>query len=70
VLGDQGIVVMDMRQWLAPGLDLNVLTVQTTRTALHVWLGPGELRDLPAPQPPVLPEGEKNPDLADFSVES
>jgi hypothetical protein len=57
VFRGQGIVVMDLRQWLAPELDLSVLTVQTTGRSLHVWLGPGELRDLPAPQPRALPEG-------------
>jgi len=70
VFRGQSIVVMDLRRWLAPELDLNVLTVQTTRTALHVWLGPGELQDLPAPQPPALPEGSADPENDEIPVES
>jgi hypothetical protein len=62
VLGGHGIVVLDLRRWLAPELDLRILSVHTTGRSLHVWLGPGELRDLPGREPRALPEGSKKAD--------
>jgi len=56
VIRGQSIVVVDLRRWLAPELDVSVLTVQAARESLHVWLGPGRLRDLPVRPPRALPE--------------
>jgi hypothetical protein len=55
VLRGHGIVVLDLGRWLPPELTLRVLTVQCTSSYLHLWLGPGELCDVPAGTPPALP---------------
>ena len=57
VFRGEGIVVLDLRRWVPPELELSVLTVQATGGALHLWLGPGVLRDLPAPSRPALTAG-------------
>ncbi len=62
VLGGEGIVIIDLRQWIPPELSLSLLTVQATNRALHIWLGPGEMRDLPEPKPQELTTG--NPEKA------
>jgi hypothetical protein len=51
----QGIVVVDLRQWLPEELALEVLTVQGTARSLHVWFGPGSLANLPQMGPRLLP---------------
>lgn len=58
VFGGDGIVVVDLRRGLPAELDLEVLTVQASARALHVWLGAGGLTDLPAPKRAALPAGE------------
>jgi hypothetical protein len=55
VFRGDGIIVVDLRQWLPPELDLSVLTVQATGRALHVWFGPGTLSDLPEEVRAALP---------------
>jgi hypothetical protein len=55
VFRNQRIVVVDLRRWIPPELDLSLLTVQATGRALHLWLGPGSLRDLPPQTRPALP---------------
>jgi hypothetical protein len=57
VFAGEGIVVIDLRDTLPPGLDLKVLTVQATDRSLHLWFGAGSLVDLPAPPPPALAPG-------------
>jgi hypothetical protein len=57
VFQGQGIVVLDLRRWLPGELDLQVVTVQATLRALHVWFGPGRLNDLPGQSPGRLPPG-------------
>ena len=59
VFPGQGIVVVDLRQWLPPELDLRVLTVQGTARSLHLWFGPGGLSDIPARGPRRLSAGSK-----------
>ena len=61
VLVGEGIVVIDLREALPAGLDLNVLTVQATDRSLHLWFGAGSLVDLPAPPPPALAPGNSSP---------
>lgn len=56
------IVVVDLRTWIPPELDLSVITVQATRNRLHVWFGPGSLLAVPGPAPLGLPAG--GPDAA------
>jgi hypothetical protein len=56
VIRGQSIVVVDLRPWMSPELDIRILTVQATRQSLHVWLGPGTLGELPSRQPRALPE--------------
>ena len=48
VLPGHGIVVVDLREYLPPELDLRLLTLQVSGRKLHLWLGPGALLDLPA----------------------
>ncbi len=60
VLGGEGIVIVDLRQWIPPELSLSLLTVQATDRALHIWLGPGEMRDLPPSGPQELTAGNNS----------
>jgi hypothetical protein len=55
VLVGQGIVVIDLRPWLPDELSLEVLTVQGTSRALHVWFGSGSLANVPGKGPRLLP---------------
>jgi len=55
VVRGQGIVVLDLRRWIPAEVNLRVLTVQATERSLHLWLGPGELRDLPSAPRLLLP---------------
>lgn len=55
VIPRQGIVVVDLGRWIPREVSLQVVTVQSTERYLHLWLGPGELRDLP---PVLAPELE------------
>ena len=57
VFRGQGIVVVDLRKWLPPELDLKIVTVQATGSSLHLWFGAGGLRDLPGRAPPALAAG-------------
>jgi hypothetical protein len=56
VHGD-GILVLDLRRFLPPELDLRVLTLQATERLAHVWFGEGGLTDLPARRRKALPSG-------------
>jgi hypothetical protein len=58
VIRGQGIVVVDLRRWIPAEVMVRVLTVQATERSLHLWLGPGELHDLPSAQRPALMRGE------------
>ena len=51
----EGILVVDLRQWLPEELVLEIVTVQGTSRSLHVWFGPGFLRNLPGKGPALLP---------------
>ncbi len=57
VFRGEGIVVVDLRKWLPAELDLSVLTVQATQQSLHLWFGPGSLRDVPRRSKAALPAG-------------
>lgn len=57
VFRGQGIVVVDLRKWLPPELDLKIVTVQATGSSLHLWFGAGGLRDLPGRERPALAAG-------------
>lgn len=61
VFRGEGIVVLDLRQWIPPELELSVLTVQATEETLHLWFGPGVLRDLPRRSRPALTAGGDHP---------
>lgn len=66
VMRGQGIVVIDLRRWIPPEVTLRVLTVQATERSLHLWLGPGELHDLPrAPHPQLAPGTAIDPEVAE-----
>jgi hypothetical protein len=53
----QGIVVVDLRRWLPPELDLKIVTVQATEGSIHLWFGAGGLRDVPGRDRPALGAG-------------
>jgi hypothetical protein len=57
VFRGKGIVVIDLRRWLPPELNLKIVTVQTTGSSLHLWFGAGGLSDLPGRQRPALAAG-------------
>jgi hypothetical protein len=57
VFSGDGIVVIDLRRWLPPEVEVNVVTVQATHRSLHIWFGPGRLSDLPGRNPDRLPAG-------------
>ena len=57
VFRGQGIVVVDLRRWLPPELDLKIVTVQATEGAVHLWFGAGGLADLPGRRRPALGAG-------------
>jgi hypothetical protein len=59
VFRGQGIVVVDLRRWLPPELDLKIVTVQATEGALHLWFGAGGLSDLPGRGRPALGAGHE-----------
>jgi hypothetical protein len=61
VFRGEGIVVLDLRRWIPREIELSVLTVQATEGALHLWLGPGALRDLPGRSRPALTVGADYP---------
>jgi hypothetical protein len=72
VFRGRGIVVVDLRRWMPPELDLKVVTVQATASSVHLWFGAGGLRDLPgsgrsalgagsAPAPALESGGEIEP---------
>lgn len=52
VFPGDGIVVVDLRRWIPPELEVTVLTVQVTDRTLELWLGAGRLFDLPSAEPP------------------
>ncbi len=41
VFRGKGIVVVDLRRWLPPEIDLSIVTVQATESSLHLWFGAG-----------------------------
>jgi hypothetical protein len=57
VFRGEGIIVVDLRRWLPPELDLKIVTVQATEGSLHLWFGAGGLRDLPGYERPALAAG-------------
>jgi hypothetical protein len=57
VFRGQGIVVVDLRRWLPPELDLKIVTVQATGSSLHIWFGAGGLSDIPGRARPALAAG-------------
>ncbi len=57
VFRGKGIVVVDLRRWVPPELDLKIVTVQATESSLHLWFGAGGLRDLPGSGRPSLAAG-------------
>jgi hypothetical protein len=60
VFPGQGIVVVDLREWLPDELVFEILTVQGTSRSLHIWFGSGSLANLPGKGPRLLPaETEK-----------
>ena len=55
VFPGDGIVVVDLREWLPDELVLEILTVQGTSRSLHAWFGSGSLANLPQKGPRLLP---------------
>jgi hypothetical protein len=61
VFRGQGIVVVDLRRWLPPELDLKIVTVQATGSSLHLWFGAGGLQNLPGARRRALAAGGSPP---------
>ena len=57
VFSDDGIVVVDLRRWLPPELELSVIAVQVVGRTLELWLGRGALDALPGQPRAALPAG-------------
>lgn len=57
VVPGEGIIVVDLSEWLPANLRASVVTVRADGDAVHLWLGPGSLDDLPPPRRPALPAG-------------
>jgi hypothetical protein len=57
VFRGRGIVVVDLRRWMPPELDLKIVTVQATEGSVHLWFGAGGLRDLPGRGRPAIGPG-------------
>ena len=70
VFRGQGIVVVDLRRWLPPELDLKIVTVQATESSLHLWFGAGGLVDLPGSGRKGLAAGEGPPAALDSGKEN
>jgi len=62
VVRGQRIVVVDLSRWIPQELTLSVLTVQVTERSLHVWFGPGQMRDLPRSERKALEGGKSTVD--------
>lgn len=57
VISGEGIVVVNLGRWIPSELELEILTVQASDRALHLWLGPGSLLDIPGAARPALSAG-------------
>jgi hypothetical protein len=69
VFRGRGIVVVDLRRWLPPELDLKIVTMQATESSIHLWFGAGGLRDLPGRDRPALAAGGTPPAALESGVE-
>lgn len=47
VVRGQGIVVVDLGRWVPAEASITIITVQATRSRVHIWLGAGHLQSLP-----------------------
>ena len=60
VVRGEGIIIVDLQRWLPDAVDLSLLTVQATEVCLHLWIGPGGLREVPGRSRPQLPIGSEH----------
>ncbi len=58
VIRGSGIVVVDLRRWIPPELDLKVVALQVVGGRAHLWLGPGSMAVWPGGRRPALEPGE------------
>ena len=62
VLRGEGIVIVNLQEWIPPEVSLSVLTMQVSGSSLHLWLGPGSVA-VPSGRVSALTAGS-NPSLA------
>jgi hypothetical protein len=64
VVRGSGIVVLDLRRWIPPELDLRVVALQVLGDRVHLWFGPGSLTDWPQGERPALGAGDPGGEIA------
>lgn len=63
ILPGTDVVVVDLRTWIPPEVDLRIVAVQVVGEGLHVWLASGSVTEIPAPQSRQLPSGDPKKSL-------
>ncbi|RLE36270.1 MAG: hypothetical protein DRJ61_01180 [Acidobacteria bacterium] len=63
VLPGSDVVVVDLRTWIPPEVQLRIVAVQVVGEALHVWLASGSVTDIPLPQNQQLSAGNPEKSL-------
>ncbi len=59
VIRGTGIGVVDLRQWIPPGIDLKVVALQVAGERIHLWFGPGSMAAWPTAKRPALGPGDQ-----------
>lgn len=59
------IVIVDLRRWIPPEVDVRVVAVQVSGEELHVWLASGSVDSFPLSVHRRLPAGEAAASLPD-----
>ncbi len=57
ILPGSDVIVVDLRTWIPPEVQLRIVAVQVVGEALHVWLASGWVTDIPLPQNQQLSPG-------------
>lgn len=63
ILPGSDVVVVDLRTWIPPEVQLRIVAVQVVGEGLHVWLASGSVTDIPLPQNQQLSAGNPEKSL-------